>query len=325
VKASVEGYVTAILESADSDSPGAERRAAGAAAGGAAAELDALHRLVESNPRLRIALTDTAVPAAARRELIDDLLHGRVSEPTRRAAVFVAGAVFPPEVPAGIEWVASRARRFAEGDPLPVATLGHLPARDRVGGFATALFEELSTAELEEVEDELFRFARTLDAAPALRTVLSDRDLPPDARKSIVDELLRDKVRPATLRLVKYTLEGGRARDLVGTLDFLVERAAKARGWRVARVRAGREIDAEQRDRLSSSLTALAGQPVELQVTVDPTLLAGVLVQVGDVQVDASVRGRLDHLREHLFTHDWQARGFDLTDGSNPGTSRGSS
>ena len=314
MKPSVEGYIAAILESTDSESLES-----------LAAELDAVHRLVESNVPLRIALTDTAVPATARREVVDDLLLGKVSDSARRAAVYVAGAVFAPEVPTGVEWVAHRAHRAAEGAPMPITSLGHLQARDRVSGFATAVFEDLPTSELEEVEDELFRFARTLEAMPALRVVLSDRDLPAPARQKIVDELLRDKVRAATLRLIKYTLEGGRPRDLVGTLDFLVERAAQARGWRVARVRAGQPVDEEQRAELSSSLTALAGRPVELQVTVDPDLLGGVLVQVGDLQVDATARGRLNQLREHLLGQEWQARGFDFSDGSNPGTSQGSS
>jgi F-type H+-transporting ATPase subunit delta len=103
---------------------------------------------------------------------------------------------------------------------------------------------------------------------------------------------------------------GGRARDIVGTLDFLVELTAQARGWRIARVRAAAPIDGTQRTELSDSLGALVGQPVELQVEVDESLLGGALIQIGDLQVDATARGRIDALREHFTPVGWEPSGF---------------
>ena len=86
-------------------------------------------------------------------------------------------------------------------------------------------------------------------------------------------------------------MTGGRARDIVGTLDFLVELTAQARGWRIARVRAAAPIDDAQRTELADSLGALAGAPVELQVEVDESLLSGALIRIGDLQVDATDGG----------------------------------
>ena len=65
-------------------------------------------------------------------------------------------------------------------------------------------------------------------------------------------------------------MRGGRARDIVSTLDALVEDAARARGWRVARVQAADEVDEAQRRSLSEALARLTGNPVDLQVTIDP-------------------------------------------------------
>ena len=84
----------------------------------------------------------------------------------------------------------------------------------------------------------------------------------------MVSDLLSDRVHPATLRLVDEALRG-RTRDLVATLDWLVDQAAQARGWRVARVRTAREIDGGEREQLAAALERLAGAPVELQVFVD--------------------------------------------------------
>jgi F-type H+-transporting ATPase subunit delta len=185
-----------------------------------------------------------------------------------------------------------------------------MEARARVGGFATAVFEELAVERLEELEDQLFRFARTVETTPALRGALGDRDLPAEVRQGVVDDILADKVDPATLRLVRFVVIGGRPRDVVGTLYWLIDRTAEARGWRVAQVEAAFEVDDDGRRELSDSLSRLTGWPVDLQVTIEPELLAGVRVRIGDLQVDASARSRLDHLREHVVAGGWEAMGI---------------
>ncbi len=304
---SLQGYAAAVLGAV----PAGSREEV-------AAELRAVDALVADSAELFTALTDTAVPAPARRGVLAALLQDRVSDAVRRVSVFAAGAVSAPEVPVAIGWLCVRAAQLAEGDVRPEPPLGLMAARTRVAGFATAVFEALPTGELEDVEDELFRFTRTVEGMPALRHALGDRDLPVDARHGIVEDLIGGKVRPATLALVRYTIEGGRARDIVGTLDFLVEQTAAARGWRVARVRAGQPVDEDERRDLSRALTRLAGAPVELQVTVDPHLLSGVLVRIGDLQVDSTARGRLEALREHLLVGSWAQATYGAHGGEAP-------
>ena len=110
---------------------------------------------------------------------------------------------------------------------------------------------------------------------------------------------------------MNYGVSGGRARDFVGTLDWLVEQAARARGWRIARVRSAAEIEEAQRSELSETLSPQWwASPVELQVVLDPTLLSGAVIEIGDVQVDASARGRIDTLREHLVPGGWDDEEF---------------
>jgi len=179
--------------------------------------------------------------------------------------------------------------------------LGRTAARHMIAGYATAVFETLgSVSDLDEIEDELFRFARLVESTPALRGALTDRSLPLGLRGGVVDDLLAHRVRPATVRLVKEALRG-RARDVVATLDWLVVQAAQARGWRVARVYAARAVDEDERRELAEALERLAGAPVELQVFEDESLLGGATVQIGDLLVDASVRHRLEQLQEHLL------------------------
>ena len=137
---------------------------------------------------------------------------------------------------------------------------------------------------------------------------LTDRSLPLPLRRGVVSDLLDGKARSATVRLVNEALRG-RTRDLVATLDWLVVQAAQARGWRVARVRAARDVDEGERQQLAGALERLAGAPVELQVFVDETLLGGATVQIGDLLVDATIRHRLEQLQEHLLGAEGETRG----------------
>jgi F-type H+-transporting ATPase subunit delta len=275
-----------------------------------AADLESIEQLVLANGALRSALTDTTVRPQARRAVLLDLLEGKVSEPARRLAAFASSAVRAPDVPQALGWTAGRVRRAAEGQDFEEPTLSLVDSRQRVSGFATALHEDLSTAQLESVEDDLFRFARIVASTPALRAALVDRDLTVDSRQGVTTQLLEGKVAPESLVLVRYAIAAGRARDIVGTLDYLVEQTAQARGWRIAHVRSAAPIEESQRATLSDSLAGLAGAPVELQVVIDEALLGGAVIQIGDLQVDASARGRIDALREHLMPGGWEDSGF---------------
>lgn len=303
----LQGYSAAVLETVGPDQLAT-----------VASELNEIDQLVLGSQPLRAALSDTAVIGPARGAVLRDLLDGKVSEPARRLAAFAASVVSAPDVLSALTWVSHRAQRVADGH-RDEATLSLSNARKRVGGYAQAMYESMSTGELEEMEDSLFRFARIVQATPGLRTVLTDRDQPVDSRQALVDQLLAGKVSPASLALVRYAVAGGRARDFVGTLDWLVEQTAQARGWRIARVRSASEIEPAQRTELSDTLASMVGAPVELQVVLDPELLSGAVIQIGDMQVDASARGRIDTLREHLASGGWDG-GFG-SPGSNSGGS----
>jgi len=299
VNPTLRGYAAAVLEAAGT----AELRTI-------ADDLAAIEGQAMSNAPLRAALTDTSVSGTARRAVVLDLLEGKVAAEARRLAAFACFAVRAPEVPAALGWLASRAWRAAEGRTEEEPPHSLTGARERVGGYATALHEDMSTAQLESLEDDLFRFSRTVATAAALRGALTDRDLDSAARQGLVTALLEGKVPVTTQALVRYAVAGGRARDFVGTLNFLVERTAAARGWRIAEVRAAAPIEEGQRTELADSLAAVAGQPVELQVVIDEALLSGALIRIGDLQVDATARGRIDALREHLVPTGWQETSF---------------
>ncbi len=295
----LQGYAAAVIQAAERSSLGA-----------IADDLAAIEREALSNPRLRAALTDTSVPGRVRRAVLLDLLEGRVTAEARRLAAYACLVVPAPEVPVALGWLASRAWHEAHGRMIEEPSLSLTQARARVAGYATALHEDMTYEQLESLEDDLFRLGRIVAATPSLRAALTDRDLDVAARQGLVSELIEGKVPATTLALVRYVVSGGRARDVVGTLDFLVEQTAAARGWRIAHVRTAAPIDEAQQTMLTDSLAGLAGQPVELQVVIDEALLSGALIRIGDLQVDATARGRIEALREHLVPAAWQPGGF---------------
>ena len=172
---------------------------------------------------------------------------------------------------------------------------------NRIEGYARALFE-IARAEgtLDEVEDELFRFARSYESSDALRNALTDEQIPAGKRQAIVEDLLGGKATSTTTQLVSMVVGSGRGRDLPAIIDKLVARASSAKNLEVAEVRTAVALTADQQDRLKAALVNATGKQVNLKVVVDPSVLGGIVATVGDTVIDGSVRTRIDQLKSRL-------------------------
>ena len=171
----------------------------------------------------------------------------------------------------------------------------------RIEGYARGLFE-IARAEgtIDEVEDELFRFARTYESNDELRNVLSDEQIPPAKRQAIVEDLLGGKVTSTTTQLISMVVGSGRARDLPAIVDKLVARASSAKNLEVAEVRTAIQLTPDQEARLAAALANATGKQVNLKVIVDPSVLGGVVATVGDTVIDGTVRTRIEQLKSRL-------------------------
>lgn len=170
-----------------------------------------------------------------------------------------------------------------------------------IDGYAAALFE-IARAEnvLDRVGDELFRFSRAVEAAPDLRSALTDPGTGDEAKLALLAELLGPKAHPVTMRLLGLVVAGGHIRELSAIADAFVARASAAGQASVAEVRVATPISEEQRTRLAAALSESKGRPVDVKVIVDPTVLGGVVTTIGDEVIDGSVRRRLEQLRASL-------------------------
>jgi F-type H+-transporting ATPase subunit delta len=171
----------------------------------------------------------------------------------------------------------------------------------RIDGYARALFE-VARAEgtIDEVEDELFRFARSFESSDSLRNALTDEMVPAGKRQAIVEDLLGGKATATTTQLVSMVVGSGRGRDLPAIIDKLVARAANSKNLEVAEVRSAVALTDDQQDRLKAALANATGKQVTLKVIVDPSVLGGIVATVGDTVIDGSVRTRVDQLKSRL-------------------------
>jgi F-type H+-transporting ATPase subunit delta len=170
---------------------------------------------------------------------------------------------------------------------------------DRVNAYAAAMLT-VARAEgnVEEVSDELFRFARALDVSDELRMTLSDQRIEASRRQQIIEDLLGGKATETTVGLVSMVVGAGRAGELSAIADALVDAAATQKAREVALVRSAVELSDDQQARLAQALTAATGKQIELKVTVDPNVVGGIVTTIGDTVIDGSVRSRIVKLRE---------------------------
>jgi F-type H+-transporting ATPase subunit delta len=172
---------------------------------------------------------------------------------------------------------------------------------DRIDAYAQAMLQIAQAEEsLAEVEDELFRFARIVEGNDDLRMSLSNPGLPVDRRAAIVDELLENRALTLTRALASFVVGAGRGHDLPAIVERFVELATQSREREVADVRSATPLDEQQQQRLAHALSRATGKQIEVKVTVDPSLLGGVVATIGDTVIDGTVRHRLEQLKETL-------------------------
>jgi len=171
----------------------------------------------------------------------------------------------------------------------------------RIEGYARGLFE-IARAEgtIDEVEDELFRFARSYESSDQLRNALTDEQIPASKRQAIVEDLLGNKVTSTTTQLISMVVGSGRARDLPAIVDKLVARASSAKNLELAEVRSAVPLTPDQETRLAAALANATGKEVNLKVVVDPAVLGGLVATVGDTVIDGTVRTRIEQLKSRL-------------------------
>ncbi len=239
-----------------------------------AGELFAVARLLEAQASLRRALADPAGRPEERADLARRLLGGKVS----------GTALDLVETVASQRW--SRPVDLVDA----MVTLGTEAALDAAD----------ARGEVEDVEDELFRFGRIVAGDRELSRLLSDRSSSAEGLGVLLDRLLSGRTTAVTEMLLRNVLTSRRAGSAEVAIERLSAAANRRRGRSVARVTTAVALTATQEQRLADALGRIYGRTMGLHVTVDPDVLGGLVVQVGDEVIDGSVAHRLDAAKRRL-------------------------
>ncbi len=171
----------------------------------------------------------------------------------------------------------------------------------RIEGYAAGLYAfALAEDSVERVSDELHRFSVLLERSESLRDSLGNSSLPAERRQAAVEDLLGGRASRLTTNLVSYLVGVGRIRELPEITTALLALVAAERQRSVAEVRSAVPLNDDQRARLTEALGTMLGQPVDLRVIVDPSVMGGIVARVGDIVIDGTVRHRLELLKEAI-------------------------
>jgi ATP synthase F0 subunit b/ATP synthase F1 delta subunit len=237
-------------------------------------DLASVAKLLRREAPLARHLADPSLDSAPKVQLAERLLSGKVSD--------AALAVLRTAV----------SQRWSSTSDL-IHGIQHIA---RLALLVRAEREDQS----DDVEDQLFRFSRILDSEPQLITVLSDYTTPLDGRVGLVTTVLHGRANKNSADLLRQTIEllhGERADAAVRELANL---AVSRRGEVVAHVGAAAELSDAQHDRLTELLSRVYGHPVSLQLEVNPELLGGLTIAVGDEVIDGSLASKLAAAETHL-------------------------
>ncbi len=237
-------------------------------------ELFGVVRVLDSEHALRRALSDPGKPAAEKDAVTRALLHGRVAPVTEELVV-----------------AAARSRWASSSDMAD--------AMERLAIEALVLSADYQR-NLDDLEDDLFRFGRVIAGQPDLRGAVETPDLPAARKRELLTALLSGKVSPTALTLIIQMALYPRGRSLPAALDLCADIAAERRQRLIALVRTAVALTEAQRGRLAEALAAAYGHQVHLNVVIDPSVIGGMSIQIGDELIDGTAATRLAAVRRRL-------------------------
>lgn len=229
--------------------------------------------VLRREPSLRRTVTDVSLPAEAKARLTRQVFERALAS---ESMDLVASAV-------GRRWAASR--DLAD-------SLEYL-------GVVCVLRSAEKRGEADALEDELFGFGRIVADNPDLRDALSDPARSTEDKRRLIADLLEGRATAATIRLAQESVAGTH-RTVALAVEAYQKIVAEHRNRLVATVRVARELSEQDAARLANALERQYGRPVHLNVMIDPGVIGGIRVEIGDDVIDGTVSSRLDDARRQL-------------------------
>ncbi|MBE6023164.1 MAG: ATP synthase F1 subunit delta [Cellulosilyticum sp.] len=167
--------------------------------------------------------------------------------------------------------------------------------------YATALFDlAASEGAMAKYEEEVKVIVRAIHDEPDFMAVLQDHKVTKEDKISIVENIFTDKVSAPIVGLLVLLVNKGRQAEILNVLEAFLERVKAESGIIKAVVTSAIPLKEAQLTALKEKLEASTKSKIELETIVDSSILAGLIVRVGDKVVDASYRGEMQSLKKQL-------------------------
>lgn len=267
----MRGASAAAVETLNSGLDDAVDRGADAAK--VADDLFGMAAVIRREPGLRRVVTDLSIDAAARSGLIRQVFEGKVEA----ASLELGGTAV------GLRWASSGDLAQAVEQ---LGVLAVIKAADKSGDG-------------DAIQDDLFGLARLVQSTPELRDALSDPARTVADKQGLLRTILEGKVTAGALRLAEQAVTGT-YRTVFTALEAYQVLAAGGRSRLLATVRVARPLSDDDRQRLEKALTAKYDRPMHTNVVVDPDVLGGIKIEIGDDVIDGTIASRLDDARRQL-------------------------
>ncbi|HET7899809.1 MAG TPA: F0F1 ATP synthase subunit delta [Candidatus Nanopelagicales bacterium] len=220
---------------------------------------------------LRQMLADSGQQEASRVGIVTSLFGGRISPTATEVLVDVVRT------------------RWSSGADL-------VDALEILGAQAAFTSARLDGG-LDRVETELFTFAQAVDTSPELQMALTDPSETAEGKSALVRDLVGATASPVTTSLLVHLAGNLRGRRPAAAVEELARLAAEERQRLLAEVRTAVTLTPEQEQRLAAALSRIQGRDVRINVILDPEVVGGIVVRVGDDVIDGSVASRLENAR----------------------------
>jgi F-type H+-transporting ATPase subunit delta len=234
-------------------------------------ELFGVSALLRGEPALRRIVTDASIESEAKASLAGDVFGDALSEASLK---LVKSAV---------------QRRWTASHDLAdvIEELGVLASVRSAGDDGT------------KISDELFEVRRVVDQTPALRTSLSDPARSASDKSGLLRTLFGGKLLPATMLLVEQAATGSHG-AIDGALEDFQHTAAHSIGEKIATVHTARELSDDERSRLADALGAQYDTAIHLLVVLDPEIVGGLRIEIGDDVIDGTLASKLEDAQRAL-------------------------
>lgn len=233
----------------------------------------AIVAVLSENVSLRKALADSAESAEKKQQLLRTLFSTRTTEASLRLSEMAVG------------------QRWARTQDL-VTSL-------EVAGVTAIAAAAQAAGQLGQVEEEVFRFARLCESSHELARAL-DSDASTQVKRALIADLLADKAQADTITLIEQAASYPRGQRVAVALDQYSDILAARQQRSVADVTVAKPLNEAQTQKLAAALSASYGRDLVLNVQVDPDVIGGVRVQVGDEMMSSTVADRLAEVQRKL-------------------------